>query len=119
MSKQLPVIEFVAELLRTWRQMLAPEADIGHYRSADVDCVIATLRADFVHLPILRFLGLDPIQSFTEQPELFRWAQAFCMRCKKQDECSLMSTNAVVMPPFEEYCSNASRIRQLSASFPH
>jgi hypothetical protein len=63
MSKQLHLFEFLAELLRAWRQVLASGAELGQYRSADVDDVIGTLRADFVYLPIFRFLGLDPIQT--------------------------------------------------------
>ena len=112
MAKQLRLFEFLAELLRAWRQVLASGAELGQYRSAHVDHVIATLRADFVYLPIFRFLGLDPIQTRSREPELFHWLQALCVRCKDQAECPATIATAPGMPSFKAYCSNIATIHQ-------
>lgn len=110
MSKQLPAFQFIAELVHGWRQCLARGEDLGHYRPRDIDAVAATLRADFVRLPILRLLSLDPIRTYTNNSEFFRWVQEFCSKCQNQNDCSLLAATAKTMPAFEKYCSNASII---------
>jgi hypothetical protein len=112
MSKQLPIFQFLAELLRNWRQCLAFGDDSKSYQSSDIDIIAARLREDFVRLPVLRFLKLDPICTYTNNPLLFRWAQMLCTTCQKQNDCSLMAANAQAMPAFDNYCSNASLVHQ-------
>jgi hypothetical protein len=113
MPQQLGLFQFFSELLRTWRQILASRADYGNYNPADLDRVSGTLNAGLVCLPILRFLGLDPLRSLTGDPEFFHRLQAFCTNCKKQIECSAMVTSGPPMPSFDAYCPNAHPIREM------
>jgi hypothetical protein len=116
--EQLRIFAFLTELIHGWRWLLAREADQRQYGPADVDGVAATLRADFVRLPVLRLLRFDPLRTYGRDPEFFRWAQALCHTCRKQAECSLIVADAKAMPSFEDWCCNVDKIRQrLSASF--
>ena len=119
MPKQLSMLQFFAELLRNWRQCLASGEDLRSYHSSDIDVVAARLREDFVRLPVLRFLKLDPICTYTNNPQFFRWAQMLCTTCKKRNDCSFMATNAKVMPAFDSYCSNAPLFHQRRSPSEH
>jgi len=111
-QEQLRIFAFLAELMHGWRWLLARDADERQYGPADVDGVAATLRADFVRLPVLRLLRFDPLRTYGHDPEFFRWAQALCHSCRQQAECSLTVANAKPMPSFENSCCNADKIRQ-------
>jgi len=118
MPVRLHIGQFFLELMNGWRHSLARGEDLGRYRSRDIDQVAGMLRADFVRLPVLRFLGLDPIRAYTRNSDFFRWAQAFCGKCQKQNDCSLLAADFKPMPVFDKYCANASIIRrQLARTF--
>src|SRR5579864_6159145 len=109
-KQQLSPFQFASELLLGWRQLLASVDDLGACSSIDIDRVAGALRADFVRLPILRFLNLDPVNTYKTQRGFFRWAQLLCNTCSKQSDCSLLAATAETMPAMEQYCSKASQI---------
>ena len=110
--QQLSFAQFLAELLFDWRRLLACIADISSYQRTDVDRVAGVLRADFVHLPVFRFMDLDPVRTYTASRPFFRWAQQLCSNCSKQNNCSLLTASAKTLPVFEQYCSNADRFHR-------
>jgi len=112
---QLSPLQFVLELLFGWRHLFAPVDGLGGCRSADVDRMAGAFRADFLRLPVLRFLNLDPAQTYTAHREFFRWAQLFCSKCAHQEDCSLLAARAKALPVFEQYCANAATFRRKMA----
>ena len=108
-KQQLSSAQFVAELLFSWRHLLAGTADLGSYQRADVDRLAGVFRADFLRLPVFRFMNLDPVHTYKSSRRFFRWGQLLCSNCSKQNDCSLLTTKAKTLPAFGQYCSNAAK----------
>ena len=116
MSKQLPTCQFIMELVHGWRECLASGDQFGHYQTSELDSIAAALRADFLRLPILRFLKLDPVDIYKNNTAFFRWAKSFCSKCQKAGECSLLAAREKEMPSFDDYCAKAAVIRRQLSS---
>ena len=113
MVQRLRLFQFFSELLRYWRQSLAPAADNGYFKSSDVDRVAVTLDSGFVGLPIMRFLGIDPVSALSRDPGLFHRLQSFCTTCEKQVDCSAIAIGGRSERSFDDYCPHARSIRDL------